>query len=49
MSNLDHPDDFHKENCSFMAFKKKQVIQERTDRWMDRRTDTPPIEMQGRI
>ena len=45
MSMLDCPNDFHRENSSFSAFKKNRLP---TDRPSDRRTQ-PNIEMRGRI
>ncbi len=52
ISMLDYPNDFHRENGSFSAFKKKRVTQgptdRRTDQPTDRRTHTH-IEIRGRI
>ena len=49
ISMLDCPDDFHRENGSFSAFKKNGLHRDRrTDGPTDRRTHTH-IEMRGRI
>jgi len=39
MSNVDRPDDYNEENFPFLAFKKKQVTNGRTDGPFDQPTD----------
>ena len=50
MLMLDCPNDFHRENSSFLAFKKTRYtgMDQRTNGRTDRRT-RPHLEMQGRI